>query len=149
VAKNNSSFVVENPQALTDVLDRAALGASESALRKGAAAGATVFYREIKVRAMPYYRTGTLEDAILVTYIPEESVAGKLATYAVTFNKKAWYARLLEYGHAIARGGVDALEHGTSQVAARPFIRPAFEAKKEEAGAAVIEQIQEAINNGK
>ncbi|MFL9902184.1 HK97 gp10 family phage protein [Paraburkholderia fungorum] len=135
MAKNKSSFVVENPQALTDVLDRAALGASESALRKGAAAGATVFYREIKVRAMPYYRTGTLEDAIIVTYIPEESVAGKLATYAVTFNKKAWYARLLEYG--------------TSKMAARPFIRPSFDAKQNEAGAAVIEQVQEAINSGK
>jgi HK97 gp10 family phage protein len=147
VAKSKSSFTVENPQALTDVLDRAALGASESALRKGAAAGATVFYREIKVRAMPYYRTGNLEEAILVTYLPEESVAGKLATYAVTFNKKAWYARLLETGHKVTN--LKDLEHGTSQVAARPFIRPAFEAKKDEAGAAVIEQVQEAVQNGK
>lgn len=135
MAKNTSSFEIQNPQALTDVLDRAALGGSESALRKGAAAGATIFYREIKVRAMPYYRTGTLEASILVTYIPEESVPGKLATYAVTFNKKAWYARLLEFG--------------TSKMAARPFIRPSFEAKKTEAGEAVIEQIQEAVNNGK
>ncbi|KVR97201.1 hypothetical protein WK28_09455 [Burkholderia vietnamiensis] len=84
---------------------------------------------------MPYYRTGTLEESILVTYIPEESVPGKLATYAVTFNKKAWYARLLEFG--------------TSKMAARPFIRPSFEAKKTEAGEAVIEQIQEAVTNGK
>lgn len=135
MAQSKSPFTVENPQALTDVLDRAALGASESALRKGAAAGATVFYREIKVRAMPYYRTGTLEDAIIVTYLPEESVTGKLATYAVTFNKKAWYARLLEYG--------------TSKMAARPFIRPAYEAKKDDAGEAVIEQIQEAVTSGK
>lgn len=135
MAQNKSSFVVENPQALTDVLDRAALGTSESALRKGAAAGATVFYKEIKLRAMLYYRTGLLEDSIIVTYAPEASVAGKLATYIVTFNKRAWYARLLEFG--------------TSKMAARPFIRPAFDAKKDEAGRAVIEQIQEAINSGK
>lgn len=111
------------------------LGTSESALRKGAAAGATVFYREIKVRAMPHYRRGTLEDGIIVTYIPEESVAGKLATYAVTFSKNAWYARLIEFGK--------------SNQAASPFIRPSFDAKKDEAGAAVIEQIQEAVSNGK
>lgn len=135
MAQNKSSFVVENPQALTDVLDRATLGTSESALRKGAAAGATVFYKEIKLRAMPYYRTGTLEDSVIVAYIPEESVAGRLATYIVTFNKKAWYARLLEFG--------------TSNMAARPFIRPSFDAKKDEAGAAVMEQVQEAVQNGK
>lgn len=135
MAKKQSSFVIQNPQALTDVLERAAVGASEPTLRKAAAAGATVFYREIKVRAMPYYRTGNLEDAILVTYVPEDSVAGKLATYLVGFNKKAWYARLLEFG--------------TSKMAARPFIRPSFEAKKDAAGQAVINQIQEAVNSGK
>jgi HK97 gp10 family phage protein len=94
-----------------------------------------VFYREIKVRAMPHYRTGTLEDSILVTYVPEDSVTGKLATYMVAFSRKAWYARLLEYG--------------TSKMAAKPFIRPGFEAKKEQAGKAVIDKIQEAVGSGK
>lgn len=134
MAQNKSSFEVKNPEALTAVLDNAARATSESALRQAAAAGVTVFYREIKVRAMPHYRTGTLENAILVTYVPEDSVAGKLATYMVTFNKDAWYARLLEYG--------------TSKMSAKPFIRPAFDAKKVEAGTAVIEKIQEFANHG-
>jgi HK97 gp10 family phage protein len=135
VARNKSSFVVQNPDALTAALDNAEQAATESTLRQAAAAGATVFYREIKVRAMPYYRTGTLENSILVTYVPEDSVAGKLATYMVTFNQKAWYARLLEFG--------------TSKMAARPFIRPSYEAKKEEAGSAVINKIQESVGNVK
>jgi len=131
MARNNSSFVVQNPDALTAALANAARATSESVLRQAAAAGATVFYREIKVRAMPYYRTGNLENSLLVTYIPEDSVTGKLATYAVTFNQKAWYARLLEYG--------------TSKMAAKPFIRPSYEAKKQQAGDAVIAKIQEAV----
>lgn len=133
MARNVSSFSVQNPDALTAVLDNAASAATESTLRQAAAAGATVFYREIKVRAMPYYRTGNLENSILVAYVPEDSVAGKLATYMVTFNQKAWYARLLEFG--------------TSKMAARPFIRPSYEAKKVEAGDAVINKIQESVGN--
>lgn len=135
MAQNKSSFSVENPDALTSAIENARLATSESALRQAAAAGATVFYREIKVRAMAHYRTGTLEDGILVTYVPEDSVAGKLATYMVTFSKKAWYARLLEYG--------------TSKMSARPFIRPSYDAKKAEAGQAVINKIKEVISNGR
>jgi HK97 gp10 family phage protein len=125
---------VQNPNALTDVLNNAAQATSEAALRKGALAGAFVFYREIKVRAMPYYKTGTLENAIRTAYIPEESVPGQLATYSVFINQDAWYARLLEYG--------------TSKMAARPFIRPSYEAKREEAGNVVSDKIMEAVNYG-
>ncbi|WMY06768.1 HK97-gp10 family putative phage morphogenesis protein [Paraburkholderia phenoliruptrix] len=128
------SFTVQNPSALTDVLENAARATSEAALRKGALAGAFVFYREIKVRAMPHYRTGTLENAIKTTYVPEESVAGEIATYSVFINQDAWYARLLEFG--------------TSKMAAKPFIRPAYEAKRAEAGEVVSEKIQEAVSNG-
>lgn len=151
MAQSKSSFSVENPDALTRVLENAAIATSESVLRQAAAAGATVFYREIKVRAMPHYKSGTLEEGILVTYVPEDSVAGKIATYMVTFSKKAWYARLLEYGHAIRRKSASTasqIETGSSQVAASPFIRPAYEAKKVEAGQAVIDKIKEAINGG-
>jgi HK97 gp10 family phage protein len=135
MARNSSSFTVENPDALTACIDNAEIATAESTLRQAAVAGARVFYTEIKVRAMPYYRTGTLENSLLITYVPEDSVAGKLATYIVTFNQEAWYARLLEYG--------------TSKMAARPFIRPSYEAKKQEAGDAVIDKIQEAVNSGK
>lgn len=145
----SKSFSVENPEALTNVLRNAAIATSESALRQGALAGARIFYREIKLRAMPHYRTGNLEDALLIAYVPEDSVAGKLATYTVTFNKKAWYARLLEYGKANRKAAsAKKLEYGDSRTAATPFIRPAFEAKQVEAGQAVIDTIQEAVNSG-
>lgn len=134
MATNRSSFTVQNPNALTDVLENAAQATTEAALRKGALAGAFVFYREIKVRAMPHYRTGTLENAIKTAYIPEDSVTGEIATYSVFINQDAWYARLLEFG--------------TSKMAAKPFIRPAYEAKRVEAGAAVSEKILEVVNNG-
>jgi len=130
----SKSFTVQNPSALTDVLENAARATSEAALRKGALAGTFVFYQEIKVLAMPHYRTGTLENAIKTTYVPEESVAGEIATYSVFINQDAWYARLLEFG--------------TSKMAAKPFIRPAYEAKRPEAGKAVSDKIQEVVSNG-
>ncbi|CAB3795488.1 HK97-gp10 family putative phage morphogenesis protein [Pararobbsia alpina] len=133
MAKRNS-FSVENPEALTDVLRNAAVATSESALRQGALAGARIFYDEILMRAWPHFRTGNLQESLLIVYVPEDSVTGALATYSVTFNQKAWYARLLEYG--------------TSKMAAKPFIRPAFEAKKGQAAIAVINQIQEVVSSG-
>jgi HK97 gp10 family phage protein len=120
---------------LTAVIDQAAKAATESSLRQAAAAGITVLYREIKVRAMPHYRTGVLEDGIMVTYVPEESLAGVTATYMVTFSKNAWYARLVEYGK--------------SDQAPKPFIRPAFEAKKKAATDAAAAKLQEVINSGR
>lgn len=132
MAKN--TITVENPSALTDVLANAEVATSESALRQAAIAGARVFYREIKVRAMPHYRTGVLENSIRTVFVPEDSVTGEVATYAVTINQDAWYARLLEFG--------------TSKMAAKPFIRPSYEARRVEAGQVVINTIQEAVKNG-
>lgn len=128
----NKSFSVENESALTDVLRNAAVATSESTLRQGALAGARIFFNEITVRAMPHYRTGFLESSLLIAYVPEDSVEGAIATYTVTYSKKAWYARLLEYG--------------TSKMAAKPFIAPAFEAKKQEAARAVTQKIKEVVN---
>jgi HK97 gp10 family phage protein len=132
MAKN--TITIENPSALTDVLANAEVATSESALRQAAIAGARVFYREIKVRAMPHYRTGVLENSIRTVFVPEDSVTGEVATYAVTINQDAWYARLLEFG--------------TSKMAAKPFIRPSYEARRVEAGQVVINTIQEAVKNG-
>jgi HK97 gp10 family phage protein len=134
MARNVSSFSVQNPDALTAMFDRMDAQTAESVLRQSAASAATIFYREVKVRAMVHYRTGNLEESLLVTYVPEDSVTGKLATYMVTFNQKAWYARLIECG--------------TSKMAARPFIRPAYEAKKQEASNAAKDKMVEAITRG-
>ncbi|MCA3183714.1 MAG: hypothetical protein INH13_08850, partial [Cupriavidus sp.] len=55
-------------------------------------------------------------------------VPGRLASYLVTWSKEAFYGRYLEYG--------------TSKMAAQPFLRPGFEAKRKAAAAAVGEVIQ-------
>ena len=133
MAQSKSSFSVQNPSALTDVLDRAAIATSESTLRQAAVAGARVFLDEMKLRAPK--KTGNLLDNLIISYDADGSVPGKLATYIVTFSRKAWYARLLEFG--------------TSRMAARPFIRPSFEAKKQEAAQVVIDKIQGAVADGR
>jgi len=135
MAKN---FTVENPQGLTDALRALDNVASESVLRQAAVAGARVIFAEVKVRVPVGSQTwetakqkrypGFLRDSLLVAYDKEESVEGKLASYIVTWSKEAFYGRFLEYG--------------TSKMAARPFLRPAYEAKKQAAAAAVDEVIQ-------
>lgn len=139
-------FEIHNPDALTAVLHRAALATAESTLRQAAASGATVFKDEVIIRVPK--DTGELAEGVTVTYIPEESVAGKLATYAVvvtgTYPNGA-------HGHKAGMRKSDVarlLEFGTSKMAGEPFIRPAFEAKKSEAGVAVVNKIQEVVNSG-
>lgn len=129
---------VENPEALTAALDALDQIASESVLRQAAVAGARVIHGEVKLRApvdlgiyegkQGRHPPGFLRSHIIIAYEAEESVSGRIASYLVTWSKEAFYGRFLEYG--------------TSKMAARPFLRPAFEAKKKAAAAAVGEVIQ-------
>jgi HK97 gp10 family phage protein len=135
MAKN---FSVENMQAMTGVLRALDNVASEPVLRQAAVAGARVIYAEVKLRApvgdVTYERggathmPGTLRDSILIAYDKEVSVAGKLASYIVTWSKEAFYGRFLEFGK--------------SNTAATPFLRPGYEAKKQDAADAVDAVIQ-------
>lgn len=143
-----AAIKIKNPEALTQVLDSLDAAVSESTLRQAAAAGATVFYREMQLRVpvgIRYERKGTvhepgtLKKSLLVFYNREDSLTGVSATYGVTWSRDAFYGRFVEYG--------------TSRSRARSFLRTSFEAKKEEAARAVIakidENIQKAINGGK
>jgi HK97 gp10 family phage protein len=130
-------FEIVNPTALTDYLDRLETVASEEVLRQAAVAGARVIHSEVQLRApvgTAYERKGqkhapgTLKRSILIAYDKEDSVTGHLAIYLVTWSKEAFYGRFVEFG--------------TSHSAAKPFLRPGFEAKKREAADAVIEVIQ-------
>ncbi|WP_438391077.1 HK97-gp10 family putative phage morphogenesis protein [Caballeronia sp. DA-9] len=133
-----SKFSIENPTALTDFLDRLETVASEEVLRQAAVAGARVIHDEVRLRApvgLPYERKGTqhvpgtLKRSILIAYDKEESVTGKIAVYLVTWSKEAFYGRFVEFG--------------TSHSAAKPFLRPSFDARKRQAIDAVIEVIEE------
>ncbi|WP_213778877.1 HK97-gp10 family putative phage morphogenesis protein [Caballeronia sp. dw_276] len=135
MAKN---FSVENLQAMTDVLRGLENVARESVLRQAAVAGARVIFEEVKLRApvgdKVYERKGgthtpgKLRDSILIAYDKDVSVTGKLASYIVTWSKEAFYGRFLEFG--------------TSKMEAKPFLRPGYDAKKQQAADAVDAVIQ-------
>jgi len=121
---------VQNPGALEAAISRLSSAMSESTLRKGAAAGASVLKNEVYLRTP--VDTGELREGVTVTYSPEDSVTGKIATYLVTFigdypdkpNGKPGMRK---------RDVAGWLENGTSKMAARPFVRPAYEAKRQQA----------------
>lgn len=135
------SFVIENPEALTDALRALDSVTSESVLRQAAVAGARVYFDEMKVRVpvgiRTYERKGTeiypgfLRDNILIAYDKEQSVEGRIASYIVTWSKQAFYGRFVETG--------------TSKMAANPFLRPSYEAKKTAAADAVDAVFQQKV----
>lgn len=135
------SVTVENGDALKGALNALDEIASESVLRQAAVAGARVIQAEIKLRApvdlgiyegkQGRHPPGFLRGHIIIAYDDERSVEGKLASYLTTWSKEAFYGRFLEYG--------------TSKMAAKPFLRPAFEAKRKAAAAAVADVIQKKV----
>lgn len=140
MARNNLSFAVKNDDALKTLLDKASPKRAEDALRQAAVAGARVFFDEIMLRVprgtlpLPQGSSKRLWETLLITYLPENSVTGKRASYAVTFSAQGWYARLVEFGHSSWPG--------------KPFIRPSYEAKKGEAAQVVITKLKGSFLNG-
>ncbi len=118
---------VKNPNGFSELLQKMGAALGESALRKAAASAASVVLKEAKARApigpLPHHQgskqfpVGFGRDSLLVTFKPEMSVEGKMATYTVTWSKDAYYLAFYEYG--------------TSKMAARPFFRPAIDATKD------------------
>lgn len=106
---------------------RAIDAAVRAALPAAAAAGAKPIAVEAKVRA-PRGATGELAESI--DDEPVEQLQ-HMATHAVV--AKRYYGRFQEYG--------------TKKMAAQPFLRPAADAKAEEAGEAVAEVINAAIRS--
>lgn len=111
--------------------------AAKKATRPAAQSGAQVFYDEVKQRvpvsAKPHksgkktYNPGTLRKAVYQAFADKESGDGK-AMYRISWNKThAFYGRFLEFG--------------TSKMAARPFLRPAYDAARAKALKAVQERM--------
>lgn len=114
--------------------------AAGKATRPAAQAGAQVLYEEVRQRApisgKPHstkgkrqtYQPGNLRKAIYQAYADKES-GEKNSTYRISWNKKdAFYARFVEFG--------------TSKMAARPFLRPAYDAARAKALQAANERMQ-------
>lgn len=111
--------------------------AATDGVRPSAQAGAQVFYDEVKQRVpvsakahksgKKTYSPGTLRKAIYQAFADKESGGGK-AMYRISFNKThAFYGRFVEFG--------------TSKMAAKPFLRPAYDAARARALKAVQERM--------
>lgn len=153
---------VEGASAALDDLDAAVL----AAVRPAAQAGAEVYYREVLMRvpvmAMPkegkggkVHQPGALKAAIYQAFSADKSTppqrsapAYMRAEYHVSWNaSKAPHGHLVEYGHVQRRvvfQGADGAWYTSKaplpaprHVAARPFLRPAYEAAKGHADAAM------------
>ena len=113
--------------------------AAEEGARPAAQAGAQVFYEEVKQRVpvsakahstkgkKQTFTPGTLRKAIYQAFADKESGDGK-ASYRISWNKShAFYGRFVEFG--------------TSRMAAKPFLRPAYDAARAKALQAVQERM--------
>jgi HK97 gp10 family phage protein len=127
-------------------LDRVVQVVTQGA-RPAAQAGAQVFYDEVKQRAStvgsdgspsapgegPHVQSGTLRDAVYQAYSEDDSGLFK-AGYRISWNKKkAPHGQLLE--------------SGTSRMAARPFLRPSYDAKRRAAIEAVNAKLAKEVKS--
>lgn len=119
---------------LLAALDQLPDNVSKNVLRGMVNAGATVIKNE--ARAMAPVDTGALRQSIIQKHIPEKSNKF-VQTYYVTVRSGPRFKKI---GGKLTRitGAPDAfywrfLEFGTKKMAAKPFMRPAFETRKYEA----------------
>jgi len=78
---------------------------------------------------------GHLKDNIAVT-LSTDSLKGEVKA-RIGLHWRVWYGRLVEFGHALAvrsrKSGKKWIYKIVGRVEAKPFMRPAFDSKKEEA----------------
>lgn len=152
---------------IKDMTDKLGEALGEQTLRRVGFAGAEVFREEAKVNATKHKKkTGTLMNNIIVKRLTEESDGGNKQAYLVTVRAgkmnqdgDAFYWRFVEDGHKFVprnkrrgkganwkahRAAAEA-EYGTATVPAYPFMRPAYESKKEAAVKAMTEKMGEEV----
>lgn len=133
---------------------------SESALRSAAVAGGTILRDEAAMRA-PRGETGDLARAIYLKFIEERSTeTSKMYYVSIRRGKKgdgrddvAFYGHMVEFGHWYVPPrpkGVRWKSHraswaGKHWVAASPFIRPAWDARKTDAVDAMRNRLREKL----
>lgn len=107
-------------------------------------AGGKVLRDEAKVRAP--VDTGKLRDSIYLAYRDKESTETRVV-YQVSWNsKKAPHGHLLEFGHWTVYGGKRGKGGVQGEwVAARPFLRPAYDAAIGRAREAMIARGRERL----
>jgi len=98
------------------------------ALRNAVEKGATVLKDEAVLRAPR--KTGNLRDNIEVQ--AKRIQVGRVM-YDIGVTAKAWYARFIE--------------KGTKYIAAKPFLRPTLDTKKEDATKAVEDELRRSLKD--
>lgn len=162
-----------DPSDLVDVVRSTAeqvMGSiDEPTLRAVGFAGADIFRDQAKLNAQAHIQTGTLHRNIIVKHVDEESNEGVRQVYVVTVRRgkyggeDAFYARWVEKGHKFvprnkkvsARTGrtigwaahrrAAELEYGTATVQAYPYMRPAYESRKQDAVDAMTQTLAEQL----
>lgn len=105
----------ELPQQVQEKTLKAAVSAGAEVIRAEAQLRAPRFVGKVGKRHPP---PGTLKASIYKAALPEECTATR-EVWKVDVRRKAYYAHMVEFG--------------TVKMSARPFMRPAFDAKKGEA----------------
>lgn len=136
---------------ITAAFDKLSAALGEATLRATAFAGAKVILDEAKHNAAPSVKTGTILRNIIIKRAEEKSKGNELQTYLVTVRAgqrgedgDAYYWRWVENGHKYvkpkpkkvswrAHRDLMDVEYGNSRVPAHPFLRPAYDSKKQEA----------------
>ncbi len=149
MADDGISISIEGLSDLQAKLDDLGTKAAERAIRAALRAGAAVEQAAIVERAPIKDGTGGMlpEGALksdIVVKMSRDEQGGIIAIVGPDKLTK-WVARLVEYGHRSVRGGISRIVKGKAKgpgsvigdVPAHPFIRPAYEASRQEVANAI------------
>ena len=82
------------------------------------------------------FEPGSLKKAIYIRHIDENSLNGQREEYKIGWRKNPSNKGYVPYAHMV--------EYGTVRTPAQPFLRPAFDAMRQQAEQLIIERIKEA-----
>jgi HK97 gp10 family phage protein len=116
---------------------------AKNSLRRAVSAGSTVIKDDARARAPK--DTGEMAKDILVKR--ERDTKGEMSAKYSVFVLTGKKSRLKGKGRNVSRDSFywRFVEFGTSKMAAQPFMRPAFESRKEEAVKVIGEKLDEGI----
>jgi HK97 gp10 family phage protein len=141
----------------------------ESTLRTVAVSGAEIFRNESKRNLLAHSKSFTIYNNVIIKRLTEESDGGRYQAYLVTVRSgprgggDAYYWRWFANGHQFvprnkkvskktgkkvgwkAHRKAAEIEYGTASAPAYPFMRPAYESKKQEVVDAMTRTLAEQI----
>lgn len=128
---------------LADALRELGPRVARNSLRRAVSAGAAEIRNEARARAP--VDTGEMRKDIMVKR--ERDTKGEMSAKYSVFVRSGKKSRLAGKGRNVQKDSYywKFVEFGTSKMPAKPFLRPAYEAKKEEAVKIIGENLDEGI----